>query len=135
MHTTLDYILPDDESARRLNAATRTPPGCRLHLVNLAEREGIDGFQGGGTIELVEPGGRGGTSVAAAAAPPGRGFFLTSIRVPDLDGAHARALAGGTPMLTGLMPADAVTPARHFVTRSPTGVLLEVCEERADAPA
>jgi predicted enzyme related to lactoylglutathione lyase len=117
-----------------LNAATRTPPGCSLHLVNLAEREGIDGFQGGGTLELVEPRGGGGTSVAAAATPPGRGFFLTSIRVPDLDWTHARVLAGPTPVLTELMPADAVTPARHFVTRSPTGSLLEVCEERGDAP-
>jgi hypothetical protein len=44
-------------------------------------------------------------------------------------------LAGGTPMLTGLRSADAVTPARHFVTRSPTGALLEVCEEHSDALA
>ncbi len=128
MHTTLDYVLPDNEQSRRLSTATRTPPGCTPHLVNLAEREGIDGFQGGGTIEIIEPIGGGGSSVAAEAAPPRRGFFLTSIRVPDLDATHARVVAGGAPLLTELMHADAVTPARHFVTRSPTGSLLEVCE-------
>jgi len=135
MHAALNFVQEDNEETRRLNGATHTPEGALLHLVNLAEREGIDGFQGSGTVELVEPVGCAGPSVCGHALPPRRGFFLTSLRVPDVERAHARctaAAAGGdaTAPLTGVVAADAVTDATHFVVRSPTGALLEVRQER-----
>jgi hypothetical protein len=130
MHTTLNFVQADDEETRRLNNATATPPGAFMHLVNLAEREGIDGFQGSGTIELVEPHGVVGPSVCAHARPPRRGFFLTSVRVPDVERAHARCRDRGEgELVTGVIAADDLTGAPHFVVRSPTGALLEILQE------
>ena len=132
LHTTLNFIQEDTEDTRRLSDATRTPPGAVLHLVNLAEHEGIDGFQGSGTVELVEPVGCAGRSVCADAQPPRRGFFMTSLRVRDVERAHARCAASprGTAPLTEVVPADELANAAHFVVRSPTGALLEVRQER-----
>lgn len=50
VHTTLNFPA-GDENTRRLKGATRTPPGSVLHLVNVAEREGIDS----GKIDLIKP--------------------------------------------------------------------------------
>jgi len=126
MHTSLDFVQEDNEETRRLSDATQTPEGAELHLVNLVEREGVDGFQGGGTIELIEPRIGAGPSVAASARPPRRGFFLTSIRVDDVDRVHAACAARGREPLTAVLPADELTDAPHFVVCSPTGALLEV---------
>jgi len=130
MHTTLNFIQESSEDTERLSDATHTPPGSVLHLVNLAERTGIDGFQGSGTVELVQPVGRVGRSVCADAMPPRRGYFMTSLRVGDLEASHARCAARGSRMLTGIVAADELTRAPHFVVRSPTGALLEVLQER-----
>jgi hypothetical protein len=130
MHTTLNFLQVDDEETRRLGNATATPAGAFMHLVNLAEREGIDGFQGSGTIELVEPHGVVGPSICAHALPPRRGFFLTSVRVPDLEVAYARCRERGEgQIVTEIAPADELTGAPHFVARSPTGALIEVRQE------
>ena len=128
VHTALDYVMQHDERGNRLRRATGQPTGSDFHLVNLASEPGISGFQGGGTVELIEPLHVKGPSVSQRAVPPNRGYFLTSLRVADVETCLERCHERRSELLTRLAPADELTGAPHFVVRSPAGALLEISQ-------
>ena len=63
-------------------------------------------------------------TVPAAARGRGAAGLLLNFEVQDVDVVHARLLAEGLPMLLSLRDED--FGQRHFITRDPNGVLIDV---------
>jgi len=59
--------------------------------------------------------------------PEGRGCtrgLILNFEVKDVDAEHERALAGGLPIVKSLR--DELFGQRHFITRDPNGVLIDI---------
>jgi catechol 2,3-dioxygenase-like lactoylglutathione lyase family enzyme len=62
-------------------------------------------------------------TIPGGASVPTQGLLL-NFEVPDVDAAHARALAEGLPILRSLR--DEPWGQRHYITQDPNGVLIDV---------
>jgi catechol 2,3-dioxygenase-like lactoylglutathione lyase family enzyme len=117
----LDYVQHDDsERTERLRRAAGFPRQIPIHMVNLTEQV-VDGFQGGGTVELIQGHTEVPEPLGERAEPPQRGYFLTTLWHDDAAGVYERCREQGHPLLMPL--ADG-----RFVTRSPSGALVEIVQ-------